>query len=120
MPTRKITIPAGLVALTNLAFGQIGGPRSALLSYKFGKITALLREEQGFLNDALRPYVQESGALREDLTPEETICVQELLGAGVTIRIPEVTLGEILLSDKLEIEDDSLLPFLLENGVIVE
>lgn len=118
MEKHTVTIEARHLGLISKAFSMIQGRKPLTLSYKIGRILEPIHAlQQDFINQ-IAPFIGEGGNLREDLTDEERAAVEALTMEEVAFEIPTVTLGEIMLNEGLTVADDSVLPYLVDIGVL--
>ena len=117
---RTITIEARHFGLILRAFNMIEGRRSLALSYKLGRILAPITGLQTEFLERIKPFVGAGGHLREDITDEEKAEVETLIVEEIEIEIPEITIQEFTNHVGLTIQDDTVLPYLVDVGVIVD
>jgi transcriptional regulator with XRE-family HTH domain len=100
------------------AFGALKGDKPILLSYKIGEILRPIREQQNLLQERLQPFLRATGVLRSEMSDEENEALMEVLDTEIELAdIPTITVDE-LLSSNLKIEEDGVIQFLVDVGVV--
>ena len=119
MKTHTVTIGGKHLGLILKAFSMIQGPRPIMLSYKIGRIQEPVLDLQKEFVQRIQPYVNEMGGLKPDLTDEEKTVVEEILNEDLSFEVPTMLLKEFFVSE-LKVEDNSVLPYLVDIGVVKE
>jgi len=117
---RTVIIEARHFGLIIRAFNMIEGSRSLSLSYKLGRILAPVSMLQQAFLARLKPYVGPGGHLKENLTPEQELEAQSLVEEEMEIEIPSLSITEFLAHPGLTVKDDTVLPYLVDIGILVE
>lgn len=118
METIKIQFKARFLAaaILSLTKGFQPGPRPVMLAYKLGETVRVLQGLNVYLLNKLNPYLQ-GGTLQEDLTESEQEEVNDILDEDLKVEIPRIQLEE-LESAGVKVDDLSILPFLVEHGIL--
>ena len=122
--THTVHTTARNLGLITQALRMMQGKKPLMLSYKFGRIQAPVTTLHRELIGQLRPYTDEQGTLRDDLTEEETAKVEALVDEEVEFEIPSVSISDLAAACAngalLELDDDSVLVYLVEVGVFTD
>lgn len=117
MKKKSIVVKAGIIILVQKALTGLKGDRPVMLSRRIGMVREELQALQNPLTERAAPYITSDGAAKKDLEEEEVERFEEILNEDLTMEIPVITLSE--LSDAgITVEDDSILSFLIELGIV--
>ena len=116
----EVNTTARNLGLIIKAFSEIQGDRPIMLAYTIDKILRPVRELQSAFIARIRPFVAETGEIKHDLTNEQRGLVEEMVNEPVTFEIPRLTVKIHGQHRGLTVTDDTVLPFLMDVGVLAD
>ena len=115
-----VTTPARNLGLISRAFQEIKGPRPIMIAYKIGQILKPVGELLQEFQKRLEPYIEKDGTKKEEMSEEHEAELIAILDEELTFEVPDLSVQEIAMHEKLVCEDDTVLMFLIDIGVLVD
>ena len=97
------------------SFGKLVGDRPVMLSYKISKVIEELSTLRDTFLERVRPYLDDQGHVRSDLTEEETPLFEEIINEKLQVELPEIQLTEL---GSLTVSDDAAIFHLTRTGIV--